>query len=53
MTRGQEAPKQIKTVHCLVINRVYFLMNEMIFISSREVKNVYFIRGFTSGMNMT
>ena len=27
MSRGKEAPKQIETVHCLVINRVYF-MNE-------------------------
>ena len=27
MSRGQEAPKQIETVHCLVMNRVYF-MNE-------------------------
>ena len=28
MTRGQEARNQIKSVHCLVIDRVYFFMNE-------------------------
>ena len=27
MTRGQEAPKTIEKVHCLVLNRVFF-MNE-------------------------
>ena len=43
MSHGQEAPQQIETVHCLVINRVYFLY--LFHLMKR--KDVYFSRGFT------
>ena len=52
MTRGQEAPKQIETVHCLVVNRVYFLRMNIIFISSREAKMYISFVASHFGMNM-
>ena len=54
MTRGQEAPKQIETVHCLVIDRVFFLWMNIIFISSREAEKMYILFVASHfGMNMT